>query len=58
MSVSLFLVLHNQKNPHMLHDNQHALARYNSLFDNQQYQAIAHSIADDLRLESELGKDP
>jgi hypothetical protein len=37
----------------MLHDNQHALARYNSLFDNQQYQAIAHSIADDLRLERE-----
>jgi hypothetical protein len=37
----------------MLHDNQHALARYNSLFDNQHYtfgglrlQAIAHSIAD------------
>lgn len=40
----------------MLHDNQHALARYNSLFDNQQYQAIAHSIADDLRVERDSTK--
>jgi len=40
----------------MLHDNKHALARYNSLFDNQQYQAIAHSIADDLRVERDSTK--
>lgn len=40
----------------MLHNNQHALARYNSLFDNQQYQAIAHSIADDLRVERDSTK--
>ena len=40
----------------MLHDNKHALARYNSLFDNQQYQAIALSIADDLRVERDSTK--
>ena len=30
-----------------------ALARYNQLFDNQQYQSIAHSLADDLNLDRE-----
>lgn len=33
----------------MLHDNRQALARYNTLFDNRQYQAITHSLAADLR---------
>lgn len=35
----------------MIHDNTQALARYNSLFNNQQYQAIAGQLAIDLRLE-------
>jgi hypothetical protein len=35
----------------MLHDNTQALARYNSLFNNQQYQAIAAQLAIDLHLE-------
>lgn len=35
----------------MLHDNTQALARYNSLFNNQQYQAIAAQLAIDLRTE-------
>ena len=35
----------------MLQDNTQALARYNSLFNNQQYQAIAGQLAIDLRLE-------
>lgn len=35
----------------MLHDNIQALARYNSLFNNQQYQAIAAQLAIDLRTE-------
>lgn len=34
----------------MLHDNKRTLARYNSLFDNQQYSAIAERIAADLRV--------
>jgi hypothetical protein len=35
----------------MLHDNTQALARYNNLFNNQQYQAIAGQLAIDLRME-------
>jgi hypothetical protein len=35
----------------MLHDNTQALARYNSLFNNQQYQAIAAQLAIDLHSE-------
>ena len=35
----------------MFHDNTQALARYNSLFNNQLYQAIAAQLAIDLRLE-------
>lgn len=35
----------------MLHDNTQALTRYNSLFNNQQYQAIAGQLAIDLRSE-------
>jgi len=37
----------------MLQDNHHALARYNRLFDNQQYQAIANQLAIDLQVERE-----
>jgi hypothetical protein len=37
----------------MLHDNTQALDRYNSLFNNQQYQAIADRLAVDLRTERE-----
>ena len=37
----------------MLQDNQHALARYNRLFDNHQYQAIANQLAIDLQVERE-----
>ncbi|MCA9890838.1 MAG: hypothetical protein KC546_20810, partial [Anaerolineae bacterium] len=35
----------------MLPINKHALARYNGLFDNQKYQSLARSIADDLHIE-------
>lgn len=35
----------------MIPDNTQALARYNSLFNNQQYQAIAAQLAIDLRTE-------
>jgi len=35
----------------MIPDNTQALARYNNLFNNQQYQAIAGQLAIDLRLE-------
>lgn len=35
----------------MIPDNTQALARYNSLFNNQQYQAIAAQLAIDLRLQ-------
>lgn len=35
----------------MIHDNTQVLALYNSLFNNQQYQAIADQLAIDLRLQ-------
>ena len=37
----------------MLQDNHHALARYNHLFDNQQYQAIANQLTIDLQVKRE-----